>query len=86
VLALVALSTVGLAIFGVTTYSLYHRFQERQLDQQLEATSRGQAVRLRRSTEQFDVDPRTCEPAVASGRSTATTVQTSGRRPPRPAR
>ncbi|QXC61025.1 HAMP domain-containing histidine kinase [Aquihabitans sp. G128] len=38
VLALVALSTVGLAVFGVTTYSLYQRSLESRLDDQLRAT------------------------------------------------
>ena len=35
VLALVALSTVGLGVFGVTTYTLYERSLDRRLDDQL---------------------------------------------------
>ncbi|MCU1498436.1 MAG: integral rane sensor signal transduction histidine kinase [Acidimicrobiales bacterium] len=37
VLALVVLSTAGLAVFGVTTYALYQRSVERRLDDQLAA-------------------------------------------------
>ena len=48
VVALVALATVGLAIFGVTTYSLYRRSQEHQLDQQLESVVGNQGFRVAR--------------------------------------
>src|SRR5579875_2381419 len=37
--ALVVLVAVGLAVFGVATYTLYSRSQYRQLDQQLEAAT-----------------------------------------------
>ena len=63
VLALVVLATVGLAIFGVTTYSLYRRSQERTLDQQLASIVDSQATRLgaiatstANSTATFDPD------------------------------
>lgn len=39
VLALLALSTVGLAVFGVTTYTLYYRSQLQQLDDQLRSNA-----------------------------------------------
>lgn len=38
VLALVVLSTVGLAVFGITTYTLYQRSLESRLDDQLRTT------------------------------------------------
>lgn len=71
VVALVALATVGLAIFGVTTYSLYRRSQQHQLDQQLRGTADGQARRLAALT-RYTVDPDTCDVSTPSG-STATT-------------
>ena len=46
VLALVALSTVGLAVFGVTTYSLYQRSQLSQLDDQLRENALPLSARL----------------------------------------
>jgi two-component system OmpR family sensor kinase len=87
VLALVLLSTVGLATFGVATYSLYRRSQERQLDQQLEATSRGQSGRLRVIARFTEIDPDTCA-ATSSGGATApsgsTEPGTGGRTNPPP--
>ena len=46
VLALVALSTVGLAVFGVATYSLYQRSQESLLDDQLRENALPLSARL----------------------------------------
>ena len=46
VLALVALSTVGLAVFGVTTYSLYQRSQLSLLDDQLRDNALPLSARL----------------------------------------
>ena len=46
VLALVVLSTVGLAVFGVTTYSLYQRSQESLLDDQLRDNALPLSARL----------------------------------------
>jgi two-component system OmpR family sensor kinase len=61
VLALVVLATVGLAIFGVTTYSLYRRSQEQQLDQQLQSIADGQALRLASASFSGSIDPDTCQ-------------------------
>jgi two-component system OmpR family sensor kinase len=73
VIALVVLATAGLAIFGVTTYSLYKRSQEHQLDAQLRDTSGGQAGRLARDSF-FGIDSETCEVdgVTGSGRGTGT--------------
>jgi two-component system OmpR family sensor kinase len=62
VLALVALSTVGLAVFGVATYTQYRRDQERQLDRDLRANARGQAGRLLFDAQRYAIDPETCAP------------------------
>ncbi|MGN6692597.1 MAG: sensor histidine kinase [Aquihabitans sp.] len=61
VVALVALSTVGLAVFGISTYTLYQRSLQKQLDQDLAASSLGQAGRLARDASLGDLDPSTCE-------------------------
>ena len=78
VVALVLLSTVGLSTFGVATYSLYRRSQERQLDQQLEATSRGQSGRLRAIAQFTDINPDTCAASSSSTTTTTTDTQTNG--------
>ncbi|HWJ97087.1 MAG TPA: HAMP domain-containing sensor histidine kinase, partial [Acidimicrobiales bacterium] len=69
VVALVALSTVGLAVFGVSTYTLYQRSLAKQLDQDLAANSLGQAGRLARDAVQGAFDPSSC----TSDSSTTTT-------------
>lgn len=46
VLALVAMSTVGLAVFGVVTYSLYQRSLEDRLDDQLRSAVGPLSIRL----------------------------------------
>jgi two-component system OmpR family sensor kinase len=66
VLALVALSTVGLAVFGVSTYSLYQRSLEQQLDQDLAASANGQGGRLFIDASDAEIDPETCAPVGAA--------------------
>lgn len=61
VVALVALSTVGLAVFGISTYTLYQRSLEKQLDQDLAANSLGQAGRLARDASGGGLDPASCQ-------------------------
>lgn len=56
VLALVALSTVGLAVFGVTTYVLYYRSQVQQLDDQLRANALPLSGRLQQPRLAGDTD------------------------------
>jgi len=71
VLALLALTTVGLTVFGVSTYTLYKRSLERQLDEDLRASARGQGARLVVTSSDFQIDPETCLP-VGSTTSIAT--------------
>lgn len=66
VLALVALSTVGLAVFGVATYTLYQRSLEQQLDQDLAANANGQGGRLFIDASGAEIDPATCAPVGAT--------------------
>ena len=62
VLALVVLSTTGLAVFGVVTYSLYERSLSSQLDEDLSGTARGRGGQLIVTAEQYPIDPETCLP------------------------
>ncbi|WP_426573615.1 sensor histidine kinase [Aquihabitans sp. McL0605] len=71
VIALVLLTTVGLAVFGVSTYTLYRRALEQQLDQDLQANARGQSFRLASDAAQYEIDPETCAPVGVT--STGTT-------------
>jgi len=57
VLALVALSTVGLAVFGVVTYSLYERSLEGRLDDQLRIAIAPLSQRMVSQLTGFDQDP-----------------------------
>ena len=66
VIALVLLTTVGLAVFGVSTYTLYRRSLQQQLDQDLQANAIGQAARLRQDASTAEIDPETCAPVGAS--------------------
>lgn len=65
VLALVVLSTAGLAVFGVVTYSLYERSLSSQLDEDLSGTARGRGGQLIVTAEQYTIDPETCLPVGA---------------------
>lgn len=65
VLALVALATVGLAVFGVVTSSLYERSLSSQLDQDLRGTARGRGAQLLSMADQSTIDPETCAPVGA---------------------
>jgi len=67
VVALVALSTVGLAVFGLSTYTLYQRSLQKQLDQDLAANSIGQAGRLARDATSGAIDPESCESTGTTG-------------------
>jgi two-component system OmpR family sensor kinase len=79
VVALVVLATVGLSIFGVTTYSLYKRSQEQQLDRELEGVAEGQARRLAFALQSGSFDPDTCAFTFGGTRDGgATTVTTPG--------
>lgn len=62
VLALVALSTAGLAVFGVVTYTLYERSLSSQLDQDLRATARGRGGQLTVTAARYEIDPESCLP------------------------
>lgn len=66
VVALVALSTVGLVVFGVSTYSLYQRSLERQMDQDLAANANGLGGRLVIGSGDTAIDPETCAPVGAT--------------------
>ena len=66
VVALVALSTVGLAVFGLSTYTLYQRSLQEQLDQDLAASSNGQGGRLFIDSTESEIDPETCAPVGAT--------------------
>ena len=78
VIALVALTTVGLAVFGVSTYTLYRRSLEQQLDQDLRANARGQAARLAFDANAYEIDPATCAPVSASGAGSGGVVTNFG--------
>ena len=66
VLALLALATVGLAVFGMSTYTLYRRSLQQQLDQDLRALARGQGGRLLATAGQSAYDLATCQPTGSS--------------------
>ena len=74
VIALVALSTIGLAVFGVSTYTLYRRSLQQQLDQDLRANARGQTGRLAGEALSYEIDPTTCLPVGSSSTGAATPV------------
>jgi two-component system OmpR family sensor kinase len=61
-IALVALSALGLTVFGIATYTLYQRSLEQQLDQDLAANATGQAGRLLVDASEATIDPETCAP------------------------
>lgn len=73
VLALVALSTVGLAVFGVTTYSLYQRSQESLLDDQLRENALPLSGRLQQ-VRSFAGEGTTCATAAGTTANDGTEV------------
>ena len=57
VVAIVALTTVGLAVFGATTYSLYQRSLEKRLDDHLRAAIAPLSTRLVSEAAGFTTGP-----------------------------
>ena len=66
VLALVLLSTLGLSLFGFTTYKLYERSQLQQLDDQLQNITGPQSGRLQRAINESTSGATGCTSAPAT--------------------